>query len=172
MKNNILITGLPGIGKITIIKQLTESLYHIKPAGFYTQEIKECGIRKGFELVSIDGKRAILSHVDVDTQHRVGKYGVDILSFEDFLNFLDLNNPENGLIVIDEIGKMECLSDKFKNMLVGVMDSNKPVLATIALKGDGFIARIKKRFDVKMFEINSSNRDNIIIEILKHFEFM
>ena len=40
-KKNILITGLPGVGKTTLIKKLTEALKDFDPVGFYTEEIRE-----------------------------------------------------------------------------------------------------------------------------------
>ncbi len=45
---NILITGPPRVGKTTLIKRLFEELTHHHPVGFYTEEIREGGIRKGF----------------------------------------------------------------------------------------------------------------------------
>jgi nucleoside-triphosphatase len=62
---------------------------------------------------------------------------------------------------------MECFSDKFRRLLKETLDSNKFVTATIALKGGGFIAEIKRRPDIKVFEIMQSNRDNLLLEILK-----
>ena len=92
---HILLTGLPGVGKTTIIKQLADSLATHQPDGFFTQEIREDGIRKGFELVTFDGRRQLLSHVNIPGSHRVGRYGVDLTGFEKLLETLDLrNSPE------------------------------------------------------------------------------
>ena len=75
-KNNILITGLPGIGKTTLIKKLSEELRNFHPVGFYTAEIREEGIRNGFELISLDGRKGLLSHIDIKSPYRVGKYKI------------------------------------------------------------------------------------------------
>jgi nucleoside-triphosphatase len=53
---NILVTGLPGSGKTTLIRKLAEKLRKYDPAGFYTEEIRPHGTRKGFKLTSLDGK--------------------------------------------------------------------------------------------------------------------
>jgi len=164
-KNNILITGLPGVGKTTLITKLAEGLKALDPAGFYTTEIRESGVRKGFELVSLDGRKGILSHVDIKSYARVGKYGVDIPGFEAFIDNIDVLRPETGLIIIDEIGKMECFSDKFKSLLREILDSDKPVVATIALKGEGIIADIKRRPDVTLFNVTAHNRESLLPEI-------
>jgi nucleoside-triphosphatase len=170
IKKNILITGLPGVGKTTLVKKLFEELKHLHPAGFYTEEIREGGQRKGFELISLDGKRGVLSHKDIKSPYRVGKYKVDIESFESFLDSLPFFDALNGLIIIDEIGKMECLSDPFKNLLKKIFKSGKLVVATIALKGSGLIAEIKKRQDIKLFEMTKDNRDLFLLEILKEMK--
>ncbi|MCJ7748833.1 MAG: NTPase [Desulfobacterales bacterium] len=170
IKKNFLITGLPGVGKTTLVKKLFEELKHLHPAGFYTEEIREEGQRKGFELISLNGKRGLLSHIHIKSPHRVGKYKVDIEAFENLLNEIPFFSPSTHLIVIDEIGKMECLSNPFKNLLKRILDSEKLVIATIALKGSGLIAEIKERDDIKLFEMTRHNRDSLLLEILGHLQ--
>ncbi|MGH7807073.1 MAG: NTPase [Thermodesulfobacteriota bacterium] len=167
VKKNILITGLPGIGKTTVIKKLSEALNDSHPVGFYTEEIREQGIRKGFELISLDGRKGLLSHVDIKSAYKVGKYNVDIKGFEDFLDSIPFFELFTSIIIIDEIGKMECLSKKFRKLLVDVLDSEKLVVATIALKGGGIIEKVKKRHDVMLFEMKLGNRESLAEEILE-----
>jgi len=107
-RKNLLITGHPGIGKITFIKKLAGELNDLHLTGFYTAEIKESGIRKGFELISFAGSKGILAHVDIKSPYRVSKYGVDVVSFDKFLDSLELLDRSASVVVIDEIGKMEC----------------------------------------------------------------
>ena len=166
-KKNLLITGLPGVGKTTLIKKVCEALKDFQPVGFYTEEIREEEGREGFKLVSLEGKKCLLSHKRIESPYKVGQYRVDIKSFEKFLESISLSNPLTRLIIIDEIGKMECLSDRFKNLLREVLDSGKWMIATIALKGSGMIAEVKQRQDAKLFEITKRNRDSFLSEILR-----
>jgi nucleoside-triphosphatase len=166
-EKNLLITGFPGVGKTTLIERLSEALTYLRPVGFYTEEMREGGERKGFELVNLEGKRGVLSHVDIRSPYRVGRYKVDISGFEDFLDGISFFDPSSGLIMIDEIGKMECLSNKFEKILIEILDSEKWVIATIALKGSGLITEVKQRQDVKLFEITRNNRDSLFSDILK-----
>ena len=166
-RKHILITGLPGVGKTTLIKKVSEQLRDLHSVGFYTAEIRERGVREGFELVSFNGRRGLLSHTDIEGPHRVGKYGVDIKGFEDFLDSISFLNPSINLIIIDEIGKMECLSHKFRLLIKKILDSEKRLIATIALKGSGVIEEIKKRDDIRLIEITHSNRESLVSEVLK-----
>ena len=170
IKKNLLITGFPGVGKTTLIKNLSEGLKGLHPIGFYTEEIREEGVRKGFELISLEGKKGLLSHKDIRSPYRVGQYKVDVQGFDEFLDLISFFNERTQLIIIDEIGKMECLSDRFKKLLKEILDSEKWVIATIALKGLGLIAEVKGRKDVKLFEITKKNRDSLFSEILKELE--
>lgn len=167
VKKNLLMTGPPGVGKTTLIKKLSEALRDLHPIGFYTEEIREGGLRKGFGLISLEGKKGLLSHKDIISPYQVGQYKVDVEGFKDFLDGISFFNPSTRLIIIDEIGKMECFSGRFKILLKEILDSEKWVIATIALKGSGLIAEVKERKDVKLFEITKKNRDSLLKEILK-----
>jgi nucleoside-triphosphatase len=165
LKNNILITGLPGVGKTTLIMRLLEVLKDQHTVGFYTKEILDAGTRKGFELIDLNGRKGILSHVNIKSHFRVGKYGVDVKGFEEFLNSLEFFDPVTDLIIIDEIGKMECFSMTFNALLKKIMDSEKSVIATIARKGAGVIEQIKLRDDIRLFEVTRDNRDRLVRDI-------
>lgn len=169
-KKNILITGLPGVGKTTLVRKLVEELKQFHPVGIYTEEIRKEGIRKGFELISLDGRKGLLSHTNIQSPHRVGKYKVDVKGFEAFLGSIPLLNPSTRLIMIDEIGKMECLSEKFKSLLKETLDSEKWVIATIAFRGNEFIEELKKRKDLRLFEITQSNRNFMLPDILREIK--
>ena len=166
MTANILITGSPGSGKTTLIRRITNKLSNQHPAGFYTQEIRKDGIRRGFEAVSFNGDSMLLADVDIKSRFRVGKYGVDVTGFEQFLSRIDLTNPRVGVIVIDEIGKMECYSESFRHLVSRAMDSDTRVLATIAARGGGFIEQVKGRPDTTLIRLHQGNRDALVEELL------
>ena len=169
-KKNILITGLPGTGKTTLLYKVAEELKSLHPAGFLTSELREANTRKGFELRSLNGKKGLLAHVDIPSPHRVGKYKVEVKGFEAFLEAISLLRPPVSFIIIDEIGKMECLSELFKDLVRQALDSDKVVLATIALKGGSFIERIKRRDDVQLVELIESRREIMVEEIVREIE--
>ena len=167
-KKNVLITGPPGTGKTTLIKKLADEFKDLNPAGFYTAEMRERGARGGFEIVGLDGTRRVLSHVNIKGLDRVGKYGVDVKGFDGYLGTLALSDPNVKIVIIDEIGKMECLSRQFIDLMQEVLDSQKPLIATIAQRAGGFIAEVKKRGEVKIFEVTQANRDSLAESISEY----
>lgn len=169
---HVLITGLPGCGKTTLLKRLAHDLRELHPAGFYTEEIRSRGQRQGFRLVGLNGATGLLAHVDFHGGPRVGRYGVDVARFEDFLNALDLDQVATQLVIIDEIGKMECLSELFVHLVRHLLDLPKTVVATVALKGGGFIAEVKQRPDAALIEIDPRNRDRLAADLAKRISTM
>jgi nucleoside-triphosphatase len=164
-KTNLLITGMPGSGKTTVIRRLVDKLGHLNPVGFFTAEIRKGGGRQGFSLTSLDGRTGVLAHVDFRSGYRVGKYGVDVAGFEAFMEPLPALVSETGLVMIDEIGKMECLSDSFTKFISDILNSEKLLIATIAQKGGGLIAELKKRSGVQLFALTRENQDEVFREI-------
>ncbi|MCS7287447.1 MAG: NTPase [Anaerolineae bacterium] len=159
---NLLLTGRPGIGKTTVIKRVLEVL-KVPATGFYTREIRGPQGRLGFEAITLDGRRCTLAHVNFKSPYRVSKYGVDVSTFEEIVvPSIDPDlHPHAALIVIDEIGKMECFSDRFCKTVIRALDSNKPVLGTITLGGNAFIEGIKRRSDVELILVTLENRDRL-----------
>lgn len=164
---NIFITGNPGIGKTTIIRKVIQLCNNLKIRGFYTSEIRENGIRKGFKINTILGKEGILAHVDINSKNRVGKYGVNLKDINTccVTEIEDMKNAE--LTVIDEIGKMEVFSGQFCSAVEKSLDSKIPVIGTISKKGGGFIGKIRCRPDVKIIDVNFKNRNSIPFELIQ-----
>lgn len=93
-------------------------------------------------------------------------YGVDTAAFEAFLESLDLRNSRVVLVVIDEIGKMELFSSRFRALVHEMLAADQMLLATIALHGDGFIREVKQRPDVHLLEVTPNNRERLVAELL------
>jgi nucleoside-triphosphatase len=169
----ILLTGLPGCGKTTAVMRIIENLDSGKVAGFYTQEIRTGGVRKGFSWAGLDGTEGILAHVDIKGSARVGKYGVDVAGFErSVAGILDIDQTGAELFVIDEIGKMECFSGKFVTAVRRLFASDRSVLATVAQKGTGLISEVKNHPAAKLFNLTRQNQDKTVAEIPQMLSFL
>ena len=159
-RNNLLFTGPPGCGKTTLISRIVPKL-RTSATGFLTREIREKGKRVGFSINTLDGKEALLAHVNVSGRCRVGRYGVVLENIESVAIPSMIPRKAGECVVIDEIGKMECFSSLFRSKLLDVLGMPNMVIGTISLRGDQFIRRIKGRSDVLIVEISESNRDEL-----------
>ncbi|MDA8104399.1 MAG: hypothetical protein M0Z71_03375 [Nitrospiraceae bacterium] len=159
MTKNLLLTGPSGSGKTTLIRKLSEIFKEFNPAGFYTGEIKEDGLQTGSFVASLFGDSRVLSHITLKSKYAVGRFRVDVKGFETMLDVVFARDRKTGLYLIDEIGKMECLSKKFCKYIIEFLDSERPVVASISDKGTGFITEIRKRNDVKLHEVTPENHD-------------
>ncbi|XP_052526808.1 cancer-related nucleoside-triphosphatase [Tympanuchus pallidicinctus] len=186
MSRHVFLTGPPGIGKTTLIQKVTQALKSsdVPIDGFYTEEVKEGGRRRGFDVVTLSGKRGPLSRVSSDSstsrrECRVGQYVVDVASFEQLVlpvlrNVNQGSDAKKKICVIDEIGKMELFSQAFiqavRQMLAG---SGAVVLGTIPIpKGKplDLVEEIRSRRDVEVFTVSKENRNNILQDILAAVE--
>jgi len=169
----ILLTGLPGCGKTTAVMKIIDTLGCEKVAGFYTQEIRQNNVRKGFCWKRLDGAEGILAHVDIKGRFKVGKYGVNVAGFEgSVVPVLDAGRTDVELFVIDEIGKMECFSEKFISAVRRLFASEKSVLATVAQKGTGLISEVKNCPNTELFKLTSAGREKAVAEILQILSFL
>lgn len=162
----LLITGMPGVGKTTVIRRVASGIEPKELRGFYTEEIREAGERRGFRLVGFDGTERVIAHADFPKAFRVGKYGVDVQALQAAAALLR-PDPAARLFLVDEIGKMECLSEHFVAAMRLLLDGTVPVVATIGARGSGFIAEVKKRPDCELWEVTRGNRDEFPARILQ-----
>ena len=167
ISKNILLTGRPGVGKTTLMKRLVGFLGRESLAGFYTAEIRVHGQRQGFQAVTFSGQETVLAHVNIKSRQRVGRYGVDVAAFEKLV--LPEMARRADLMLIDEIGKMECFSTGFISAVRRLLDGPTSVLATIATAGGGFIAEAKVRPDVEILHVTRENRDELPNRVARIF---
>jgi len=170
MKQVYLLTGRPGTGKTSLIKQAIAGTSG-KAGGFYTEEIRSRGVREGFRLVTLDGREAILAHVGIHSPYRVSKYGVDVDSLDRVgVSALNQAAKECNLIVVDEIGKMELFSANFREAIWQIINSGKRVLGTILFQANPWADAIKRQPQVNLVEVTRANHQRVLEEILAWLE--
>ena len=167
---NVLLTGPPGCGKTTVVSRVIERLAPLRLCGFFTRELREHGRRCGFQAVGLGGSSVVLAHVDFGGRHRVGRYGVDLVALEKLIRAEFAESMATmDVCVIDEIGKMECLSHAFVELARRILDGPVPVLATIAARGGGFIREVKARSDIELISVSPTQRDELPEAIARRF---
>lgn len=166
----LLLTGVPGCGKTTVIETVARALSEKRIRGFVTGEIRRDGSRIGFELATFSGQRQLLAHVDISSRQRVSRYGVDVASLDAVAKEALAVDNGTDFYLVDEIGKMECLSGRFRTAVRRLLDSGRTLVATVASRGGGFISEIKQRDDVELWEVTSSNRDEMPDRVVEWIE--
>jgi nucleoside-triphosphatase THEP1 len=164
---NILITGPPGSGKSTLIERVVGEI-RSPLRGFLTREIRKGERRTGFFIITLDGREGVLADEKSRSGLRVGRYGVNIEQLEGIAVPAIIPANPGEIVIIDEIGKMECLSPLFRRTLIETLDSPYLVVGSIVLKGDAFIEEIKRRKDVQLISLSTENRDGLAAQLLAH----
>jgi len=165
MKQVYLLTGRPGTGKTSLIKQAVAGMKGTA-GGFYTEEIRSQGVREGFRLVTLDGQDAILAHVNIHSPYRVSRYGVDIDNLDRVgVSALNEAAQQCDLVVIDEIGKMELFSVNFRQTVLRIIDSGKRVLGTIMLSPNPWADAIKHHPQVHLVTLTRDNYQQVLEEL-------
>ncbi len=155
----LLLTGAPGIGKTTLVKRLAAQLAGRSIAGFYTEEMR-ANRRVGFKLIGLAGESGVIAQVDFASPYRVGRYGVDVAAI-DRLSESNLT-LDSQIYLIDEIGKMECLSSVFVHRVEQLLGLGKTIVATVAKQGSGFIDQVKRWSGATLWEVTCGNRDELV----------
>lgn len=169
MSRLILLTGPPGCGKTTLLREIALKS-GLNFAGFYTEEIRQENKRIGFKLVSLDGRTSLLASKSIKSRYRVGSYGVALEKFDSFLDTIRMNLFKSAYVLIDEIGKMELLSSKFKSILRSLLQTDATILASIIYRSHPEADIIKKRPDAQLIELNRADYTKIRKTIIESIE--
>lgn len=161
----LLLTGVPGIGKTTLVRKVAAQLQQHRIAGFYTEEIRTSGQRQGFRLVTFRGEQGIIAHVGFNHHSSVGKYGVDVATIDRFADTALAIAEDIDVYLIDEIGKMECLAPRFVSRMNALLHSDKTLIATVGKKGSGLIEKVKHWPGSLLWEITHDNRDALASQV-------
>lgn len=178
---NLLLVGKPGVGKTTIVEQVVSRLRDDgwRLSGFFTREVRAAsGERTGFKIITLDAAEGELARIGLDSLPRsfqrgpararfgrVGRYGVNLAELER-LALPQLRRRDVDLIVIDEIGKMECASARFCRAVEDALDSPVSVLATLGTGRLPFFAAVRERPDVELLEVTEKNLARRVTDIL------
>jgi len=163
---HLFLSSKPACGKTTLIKEILKYLKNLK--GFFTEEILNSkNERVGFKIITLSGKEKVFAHIDFKSNFKVSKYFIDLDSFNSIAleELEDAKNSDCEFVVIDEIGKMELLSNEFKNLCLDLINK-KRIIATIPAIEEPFIDSLKNRKDVYVLNLNKENFNEIKEKLL------
>lgn len=158
---------MPGVGKTTLIRKVAAALSRHRVGGFYTEEIREAGERRGFRLITLNHDQVVIAHAEFGHRYRVGKYGVDVAAIDRFADSTLGVRADIDVYLVDEIGRMECLSAVFVSRMRLLLDSGNTVIATVARRGGGLIEEVKHWPGSVLWEITPANRDTLATQVVE-----
>ena len=171
MAKNVFIAGAPGIGKTSLISRLYRDLTPLFIRGFYKEAIQEYSVLKGYRLATFDFQELILAHIHIVGPDRFEEFGLNIDGFNDLIENQLTPDPKVELYLIDEIGTMECTSEHFRQLARKIINSDIPLIATLASHDVLDILKIKERKDIAILNMTYKNRDvlwkNVMVELSK-----
>jgi len=164
----LLLEGRPGIGKTTVARRLLTLLQEagVPVGGFTTGELRTSGRREGFVVEAASGAREVLAHVGLPGPPRVGRYGVDLAGFER-VALPALRRPTtSGVVVVDELGKMELASAAFCAAVVELFGRDVAVVATVQVGHHRFTDALKRRPHIRVVRVTEGTRDALPAQLM------
>ncbi|NIM44971.1 MAG: NTPase [Nitrososphaeria archaeon] len=167
---SIFLTGHPGVGKTTVVERVVYALMSrgLRVGGMITKEVREGGKRIGFEILDIEsGVRGWLAHVKREDGPVIGRYRVNLRDLEDVgVRALIRSIEEADIIVCDEIGPMERTSSRFREVIVEVLASGKPFIATLHHRySEDLVEEVRCASQFNIIKITYTNRDILPLHV-------
>lgn len=165
-----LIVGANGTGKTTLIRRVWQTLQ--RPViGFET--VKEDALADAIHGSPIHiyeaGKPHHPSRANLVGFCRDRKAVPICDGFEGFARQFSPQMDSGSIIVMDEIGFLESQSPLFCDMILSLLDGNRPVIASVRDKDRPFLNSVRSHPNARCFFLTPENRDALFREVL---EFM
>lgn len=170
LSKNLFIAGGPDSGKTALVRDAALAKKS-RVGGFYMESIMSGRVRKGLMIRTLDGQDRMLASKTVKSNHMLEKFPVDLNALENVgVPALRLALMTKDMIVIDELGTLEGMSQRFKETLMECLQSSKPVLATIRSTSSKFTDELKKMPSTQIIVLKSSNKAVVRNQIRKWME--
>ena len=165
--SNLLLTGASGVGKSTLLKRVGLALEDGRVRGFYSDALYAGGQRSGWRLDAFDGSDGgVLIHGDIQSEHRLGPYGVDLALLERLVVSQMSLDGRFDVYLVDEIGIVSPWLDRFTLAMDALLDAEVKVVAVIHAGRGGYVEQVRNRPDVAVREVTPHNRDSIFRDVL------
>jgi nucleoside-triphosphatase len=169
VKTAYLVTGNPGIGKTTLIRQVVSTM-RMRAAGFYTEDLRDGGVREGFRIVTLEGDIALLASTGHPGPIHVSKYGIDLQELDRVgVSALRRGMDRGHVLVVDEIGQMQLFSKNLRHTVFEAVRLGHPMLGTIMAGRNPYADRIRSHQHVEVLSLTEDNRQEVVTFLRSKF---
>lgn len=165
---HLLICGDVGVGKSTLIGRLLE--HNTRPlCGFATKRIPVPGA-DGLCPVYLHPAAQAVSERVYGRDNLIGKcdrrHSLRFPQVFDTLGVELLRAPEDGLILMDELGFLENDAARFRGAVLRALDGSIPVLAAVKSRDTEFLRAVKAHSNAELISITEQNRGELYERLL------
>jgi len=169
-----LIVGEQGVGKSTLIHRVLKEL-SLSVCGFQTRKEETMADQVlGSPLYIYEAGQPHVQSLDNLVGHcKDKKPVVYIEGFDRFAEKLEqlMEKERRGekidsLILMDEIGVMECRSERFCRAILELLNGEVPILAAVKYKDRPFLEQVRSHPNCRCFTITPENRDSLYEDVL------
>lgn len=168
-KNLILTVNSQNLKSFFIKKIISNYKYWLD--GIITCEIRNNGQREGYEIKTLKGEKAVLASVKILSDISFNKYAVNISALEVALKAVKDAMDEEKIILIDEVGSITLLSDKFIEEVRQALSSRIPVLLIVRSGAKIFLKTLSSMSETKVYNMDKNNYSEVEKKVDKWFEF-
>lgn len=162
--HKIFLSGPQSIIRTGVVKRTIQLLRAkgIELWGFYTDEMVESG-RAGFAVVTLSGVRVPVAHISLSRGPKIGPYRVDVPALDaailpEIERRTLSRSGHRSLGIIDEVGRIQCMSDEFLDRVARLIKSPLPILISFAAEGGPFIDYLHTVAGPHLVEVTRNNQ--------------
>lgn len=160
-RKHIFLTGEKQSGKTTVLEKSLAQL-EMEMFGYQTKPYEIAGQRKGHYMHCLSPLEAFENDFPISIRVAEKKSIPVTETFETLgVRILEQAKSSSGLLVVDELGRLERDAVEFQQMLFACMDVLPLVVGVLQKTNAEFIAAIKQRADVQIIEVNEGNRESL-----------
>jgi nucleoside-triphosphatase len=107
-------------------------------------------------------------HVDLPGPPRVGRYGVDLAAFKRVALPALGDSGRGGVVVVDELAKMELASAAFRAAVVDLLGRDVAMVATVHQTRDRFTDALRRRPEIRVIRATEATRDALPQQLMEY----
>jgi nucleoside-triphosphatase len=109
----------------------------------------------------------VFAHIGLPGPPRVGRYGVNLAAFER-VALPALRIPrKGGVVIVDELGKVELASAPFRGAVVELLGRDVAVVATVHLARHWLTDALKRRPDIRVIRVTEATHDALAQQLME-----